>query len=672
MLRFTSILLAGSMLVACGGDDSSTPDGSNTVAFDLTGGDELFAMPYPSDLRLKEDLTIDLSTFPNPRQLPIVNDLLSSAVEHHRFPVMPIAYFRFTGEAPAKSITDVILGAADQSAVLVDIDATSPEKGAMYPLVAYTLPKDGFTGDGLVAVAPRPGAVLRPSTQYAFVLKKDFAPGVDVPADFTTLENGGGDEKASALYAPLWTELDALQIAKKDLLVATVFTTGDAVQEMWRNSELARVHRTPTIDNLAIDTEHGVNHPDVCVLAGTITYPQFQKGTQPFSTEGRFDIDPELGPVQQGEMIAPVRITIPKGVMPSGGWPLWQYIHGSGGASFDLVDEGYNTTADSGPMLGEGPGVVVGRRGIAAAASAMPVNPERLPNADAQAYLNFSNLAALPYTFQQGVIEQRLLLDALLALDVTPAMLNGCGATLPEGKTFGSFDAAHVMLGGHSMGGMYTNMLGAVEPRFNVLTPFGAGGFWNLMILNTEVVANGRELLAGILGVDGETLTFTHPVLAMLGTGWEVAEPGASMARIARRPLENTPARSVYEPVGLDDRYFPNEVYDAAALAYGNNEAGTMVWPGTQEALETEGLDGIVPYPVKQNRVSGSAKTTSVVVQYSDGGLVDAHQIYRQLPEVRFQYSCFLASYLRDGVPTVFAPAGSNRSDENAPCPAAP
>ncbi|CAN5900090.1 hypothetical protein BH11MYX2_BH11MYX2_29980 [soil metagenome] len=669
MHRFTTLVVLGSMLFACGGDDS-TPDSANTVAFDLSGGDELFAMPYPSDLRVKEDHTIDLATFPNPRQLPIVKDLLSSAAEHHGFPVMPIAYFRFTGEAPAHAITDVLPAKADQVALLVEIDATSPEKGSLYPLVAYTLPKDGFTGEGLVAVAPRPGAVLRPMTTYAFVLRTAFAPDVDAPAAFKELESGGGPDAAKALFAPLWPALESMQIAKKDVLVATVFTTGDAVREMHTLSELARLHRNPTIDNLAIDTEHGVNHPDVCVLAGTITYPQFQKGVQPFSTEGRFVVDPELGPVQQGEMTVPVRITIPKGTMPLTGWPLWQYVHGSGGASFDLVDEGYNTTADSGAQPGEGPGVVVGRRGIAAASSAMPVNPERLVGADAQAYLNFNNLAALPYTFQQGVFEQRLFLDALLSLHVTTAMLNGCGATLPAGHTYGTFDPARAMLGGHSMGGMYTNMIGAVESRFNVLTPFGAGGFWNLMILDTEVVANGRELLAGILGVDGETLTFTHPVLAMLGTGWEVAEPGASMARIARRPLDGFPARSVYEPIGLDDRYFPNAVYDAAALAYGNSEAGAIVWPGTQDALGTQGLDGIAQYPVKQNRANADGvKTTSVAVQYSDGGLVDAHQIYRQLPEVRYQYGCFLASYLRDGVPTVYAPAGSNRGDENAPCP---
>jgi len=57
-----------------------------------------------------------------------------------------------------------------------------------------------------------------------------------------------------------------------------------------------------------------------------------------------------------------------------------------------------------------------------------------------------------------------------------------------------------------------------------------------------------------------------------MALGWEIAEPLASMARIARRPLPGLSARHVYEPVGMGDSYFPIDVYDAAALSYGNHE----------------------------------------------------------------------------------------------------
>lgn len=657
-----SFALGFATLVAAAACADDAPP-ADTIAFELDGGDEFFAMPFPSDLRLTADGRIDLSLFPNKRNLPIVRDLLSSAAEHAGFPVMPIAWFRFTGIVPEHAADRVIAADPASAALLVDIDPASDERGALYPLVAQTLPSDPFAGDGLVAIAPRPGAVLRAGTRYAFVLREAFAPGVSAPPAFAELVRGGGDAKVKALYAPLWETLDELGVADDDLLVATVFTTGDEIAIMRARSEAVRAAHDVTIDGLAIDTEHGVNHPDVCVLAGTVTMPQFQKGEAPYATEGRFELDANGAPIVQGTLTVPLRITIPKGEMPASGWPLWQYVHGSGGTSFDLVDEGFNTTPESGPVAGEGPGVVVGRRGIAAASAAMPVNPERLVNADAQAYLNFNNLAAMPYTFQQGVFEQRLLLDALLDLRITPALLAGCGATLPA-STDGRFDPATVTLGGHSMGGMYTNMIGAVEPRFGALTPFGAGGFWNMMILDTDVIENGRPLLAGILGIDGDTLTFMHPVLGLLGIGWEVAEPGASMARLAQRPLAGLPERHVYQPIGQGDRYFPETVLDAAALAYGNHEAGDKIWPGTQDALATQGLDGMLAYPVRENRANPGKRTTSVVVQYADGGIADGHQIYRQLPAVRYQYSCFLATYLRDGAPTVPAPA-----DEAAACP---
>ena len=91
---------------------------------------------------------------------------------------------------------------------------------------------------------------------------------------------------------------------------------------------------------------------------------------------------------------------------------------------------------------------------------------------------------------------------------------------------------------------------------------------------------------------------------------WEIADPTVSMSRIARRPLHGFTARHVYQPVGLDDVYFPMPVFDAAALAYGNEQAGEIVWPGTQEALAVDGMDGILPYPVTMNR-----STTAVVAR---------------------------------------------------------
>jgi hypothetical protein len=536
----------------------------------------------------------------------------------------------------------------------------------LHAIVAQTLAPDDFTATGLVALAPRPGTVLRANTRYAFVLRRAFAPGVEPPPAFTNLVTGGTPDgarggAAALLYAPLWETLDELGITRDDLLVATVFTTGDEVAVLHDRSEAIRTAHRVTIADVQVDPIDGAAHRGYCELVASVTFPQFQIGTQPFATDGRFQLDAAGVPVAQGELTVPLVLVIPAGTMPAGGWPLWQFFHGSGGLSSDLVDDGRSAMPGATPEVGEGPGAVVARRGIAAASSALPVNAERLPGAGNYDYLNINNLGAFPFTFQQGVFEQRLLLDALLALEIPQATLSACaGIALPAGATVHRFDPDKLVAGGHSMGGMYTNMIGAVEPRYGALTPLGAGGFWNMMILDTEIQPGARDLLAGVFGVAGENLSFVHPTLSLLGLGWEIAEPGASMGRIARRPLPGFAARHVYEPIGLDDKFFPNPVFDAAALAYGNQQAGDLVWPTTQDALATDALDGLLAYPVTGNR----AGITAVAVQFHDDGIEDSHQIHRQLDAVKYQYGCFLATHVRDGVPTVGAPAAAD-----APCP---
>jgi hypothetical protein len=129
------------------------------------------------------------------------------------------------------------------------------------------------------------------------------------------------------------------------------------------------------------------------------------------------------------------------------------------------------------------------------------------------------------------------------------------------------------------------------------------------------------------------------------------------MSRLARRPLPGIGVRHIYEPVGLDDEYFPTTIFDAAALAYGNQQAGAEIWPGMQVALAADGLSGLAGFPVSQNRTAPDGTTyTGAVVQFRDDGIEDAHYIYRQLDEVKHQYGCFFATWIADGTPSIPAP----------------
>ena len=662
-----------SLLSSCGDDPIKNPRALFVLdqANDGFTFDTYFDMPLPSDLRLTADGTPDFTGYPNRDSLPIVNDLLALARIRKGYPVMPIAYFHFDAgnvdvALPPRQITDIIDTSNNAPALLIDIDDASPERGSRYPLVAKTLEADGYVPTGVIAIAPHPGIVLRPSTRYAFVVRRDLAPGFERASEFEQLISGTGAttarrEAAAALYAPLWPALTTAGISLDDVLVATVFTTGDEVALIRKRSETWRTMYDAVISNLRIDPVDGAQHDGFCEILADVSMPQFQKGTTPFNQEGQFVFDSAGTPLKQGDVTIPMTITLPLAAMPAAGWPLYQFFHGSGGVSGGIVDLGVTTTPTGEPEIGKGPGWVVARHGIAAAASALPVNPERVAGATDYAYLNLNNLSAFPYTFQQGAIEQRLLLDALLQLEIPATVTTACnarGLALTGGVLAHKFDGSKIVAGGQSMGGMYTNMIGAIEGRYGALVPTGAGGFWNLMILDTATIPNARSLISSVLRVDEEQNSFVHPGVGLLSLAWEIAEPMASMARLARRPLPGLPVRHIYESTSMGDTYFPTQIYDAAALAYGNRQAGPSVWPTMQTVLTLDGLGGIANFPVKANRpgVGGGPATTNVVVQYAGDGIVDPHYIYRQLEAVKHQYGCFFATYFANGVPTVPAP----------------
>ena len=662
-LGITVMSLGAALTWSCGSSGGGEP--ASTVFFDLDGPlaqSTYFNLPFPSDLRLTAAGQPDLTGYPNPRFAPILTNLLTSAANRAGWPMMPIAYFRFTDAPPARDPKDFIAAAATSDVLILNIDPNSADRGKLTPAVAQTLTQDGFSPNFLVAVAPVPGMVLSPKTEYAVVLRKAFSPTAEAPTEISDLAAGNTPAgklgaAAATLYAPLWTTLTTLSIPASDVLAATVFTTGDDHAVLRARTELVRQKYTATIGALQLGPT-GASYDGFCELRGTVSYPQFQTGTQPFNTDGVFEFDADGTPTHQGDMTVPLTIALPNGEMPAGGWPMYQFFHGSGGISTDIIDLGYTPTPTGTPTPGEGPAWVVARYGIATVSAALPVNPERLSNASDYAYLNLENLVAFPFTFQQGVIEQRLLLDALLQLDIPADVIAQCpGVTVASGGD-GKFDAAHVVGGGQSMGGMYSNLIGAVEGRYGAMVPTGAGGFWNLMILQTALIPGAKDFLATLFATDADTLSFLHPGMALLGLGWEIADPMVAMSRLERQPLEGLTTRNIYEPVGAGDMYFPEAVYDAAALSYGNQEVGDMVWPDMQTSLAVDNLQGFATYPVSNNRpnATGTGMHTGVVVQYTGDGIIDAHYLYRQNINVKHQYACFLHTFLSTGIATVPGP----------------
>ena len=689
----------------------ATPDAApdaaapSSLVFDL-GADladtaHFYDLPYPSDLRLNAANAPDLRGMPyavNARA--VVSGLLEIAQQRPRFPVLPVAYFRFTEDVAPQMEQTPFPATGAAPVMLIDVDPMSPERGARVPVVAAALPEDPYTPAHTLAVAARPGFVLRGNRRYAFVVMRSLLDAQGRPlapnAAFEALKqptapSGARAMAAHALYAPLWETLRTANVSVDAVAAATVFTTGDVVADTAALGDRVVQRFDVRFDNLRVAAgDSAAAHPRYCTLTATVTMPQFQRGAPPFDTEGLFDVGADGVPREQTYAMlpnyarVPVTLTLPRRAMPTGGFPLAVYFHGSGGRSDAIVNRGtWRPQSPTHPCTpetsdtwngvtgcftpGEGPAHVLGARGFGMANAAMPVNPERLPGAGETAYLNLTNLKAFRDTFRQGVMEQRLLIEALGGLRIPASVVAGCeGVTLPAGATEARYDLSRLIAQGQSMGGMYTNLISATEPAIRASIPTGAGGFWGYFILRTSLVPGAATLLRTLLGTQAR-LSFMHPALSLLETAWEPAEPIVYMPRIARDPLPGHPVRPIYEPAGQGDSYFPTEVYDAVALAYGHQQAGAEVWPTMQPALTLGGLGGLVRYPVANNRMGGAMRTpyTGVVVQYAGDGVYDPHALYTQLDAVKYQYSCFADTFVRSGTAQVLDPSGRA---PDAPC----
>ncbi|HTJ81625.1 MAG TPA: hypothetical protein VL400_07860, partial [Polyangiaceae bacterium] len=396
MLRFARALavaaLVSSTILGCGDSGTTTggpPDTSVKLVFDLAAdlhdAAHFYDAPYPSDLRLDADGHPDLAGFPNPSSVATVTGLATEAEANPGFPVIPVAFLRLDGALAPRVPTDVIAAEPSAPIMLLDVDPASPEKGRLYPVIAQTLTPDAYTAENVLAVATRPGFILRASTKYAVVVlaTANDADGKALGKNdlVERMASGGspatGEEAAFALYAPLWDALEVAGVDATQVVAATVFTTGDVVAATAKLGDAVVDAYDVTLEGLALDAAD--IYPELCLLRGKVTLPQFQKGTPPYDTDGLFEIGADGQPKMQRMEEAPFAVVIPRTPMPADGYPLVLNVHGSGGFSVAMVQPVNDAGVPGDPI---GPAFPYATKGIGMAGVAMPVNPERLPGAE--------------------------------------------------------------------------------------------------------------------------------------------------------------------------------------------------------------------------------------------------------------------------------------------------
>lgn len=647
-------------LGACGSDDDDAPNPSTRLVFDTSANiaemEHFYDLPFPSDVRRKADGRTDWTGFPNPRKNAAVAGFLGLAADRVGASLLPVAHFQFS-DALAEVSPDTVWP-TDESAPfqILNVDDSSPERGKQIPAIAATGLEDVFRPEFLLSVSPAPGHLLRPKTRYAVVVTRAArdaagrALGVSKP--FAQALRSTGTDTWGKSLEPLRATWELLARNTSEIVAATVFTTGAPVEETAAMSDSVNEKFAVTVDNVALVTDAARHSDSLCEFSATVTYPQFQRGTPPFDTEGDIVLGADGMPVKQRDEVSPVRLVIPRKPMPDNGYPLVLTIHGTGGRSDALVAP-YVTEAQ-GPVFGRGTAFPLAELGFASAGSAMPVNKERVPNGPPDDYVNPANLAAIRHTLRQGVFESRLYVSALLKLRIPASAVAACtGASLPAGAPNAFFDANKVYVTGQSLGGMYASMVTAVDPRVKAVVPTGAGGYFALQLLYTTAVTNAQALIQTLIGTNVRLSTL-HPALGLAHAGLEPADPISFVRRIGAEPLAGKEPVPVMQPGAPGDPYFPIQVYDALAVSYKHPVGGALVWPDLGVAVARNGL-GVVALPLTNNVTGSAGAYTGAVVPVAAIAGKDPHQIIFASEPLRHQLSCFFYTHAQTGKATIVA-----------------
>lgn len=312
--------------------------------FDLTGNpqQDLFALPYPIDLRVRADGTIDLARLSHD-QPTLIQDYFDrvSANELGGFATNGGAFFRFDGKlatstlplSPSESLT------TDSSVLMVNIDQASPSFGQRIPITATFVEKgDRYIGDNYLAVLPVAGFPLASRTLYA-VIVRDAVRNAD-----RALPLSGGDDfplllrdrppsaerlaRAYATYAPLRAYLAKSNIT--GVAVATLFTTGDPTRVAQMGRDVVLRQPVPRAADMVVNKESERFYE----IEGTYQAPNFQQGDPPYSVPsagGNIKLALDGSPVVARTETLRFALSVPKGVPPADGWPVVLYAHGTGG-----------------------------------------------------------------------------------------------------------------------------------------------------------------------------------------------------------------------------------------------------------------------------------------------------------------------------------------------------
>jgi predicted esterase len=649
MHKTTTGLLALLLTLGCLTCASPDEPGSTTVAYFTMPreGTDFFTLPWPNDIRMDDDGTVNLRGFP--ASSPLVSVYLSVFEQELRgWGTNAAVFFRFSASLDASSLpaTAAETLVPDATAYLVDVDPDSPDYATRVPVeVTYGVAALEYIGPNHLVLRPVAGFSLREATTYAALLGRGVRDhrgrSLRQDLDFTyvmrdTPVEDPALEAAWQAYAPLRAYLSDQGLEPSDVLNAAVFTTQSIVDTMvrLRDAVYRDMDAPPAVP---ADLRYTGGGPGYHVYEGTYEAPVYQHGEVPYSTTGGgFELDGSGDPVLARTEPMRFAISVPIGDMPAAGWPIVLYAHGTGGSYRTFINN--DVARDLARIYVDGE--VIARAAVIGVDQVLhgtrcevaACNPELN-------FFNFQNPIAGRDNVRQGALDNVQLLRLVEAMHVDSGPDTGAPI---------HFDPERIYFFGHSQGGLTGPPFLAVEPKIKAAVLSGAGGNMILSLLSKTAPVNIPELMQLLLGED-EPLTASHPVLSLIQIFIEPADPLNYGRYFIHEPLVGVGSKHIYLSQGWFDHYTPPVLTEAFAVAAGLELVSPWLEPQPRLVLDGQ-LDGL-ERPVAGNLAGGSV--TGVMLQYLAWGNADGHFVVYDNPNANQDYRHFLGTAIRDGIPTV-------------------
>lgn len=513
------ILALSATLTACDDGAQRPPEEpipveeSSLLRFDVDG-EGFYRMPWPHDLRRDQAGNVDLTDFPGPRRNAILQSYLQAvARDVHGFATMPVIYV--PADAPLSSEGLPTPAQSLQEDALVQlVDLSEESCGQRVPIqVRADGVYDTYETPYRFTVEVVGGASLYPARSYALLLREGLkdASGELLKPNQTFVEALRSADQSTPLgrvHAPLLRCLPAA-LEDESLLLATVFTTQDPVEELLRMRETVRdpdaVPMHP-LENFERSTRYTTSTREVFV--GEFQAPIFLRGETPYTDEGGGLVFDEGGrPLVQRWENVPFTLSFPPA--GEGPFPLIVWVDGTGATLGSPIGDGWYRRA-----LEEG---------FAVASLVAPFHDSRAVagSDEVMSSFNYLNPEAGRTVFRQQASEISYFLRVL-----------GEGMTDELAEIGRSLDAQNVHYGGHSQGGLVGSMAIAVEPDFRSAVLNGTGGWLAVTIIERKDVMNIAGLVALFFNTR-TTLDKSHPVIQVAQMAAEVVDPQSYVRRWA-------------------------------------------------------------------------------------------------------------------------------------------